>query len=207
MSIPCSVGEHDLQEKFGTEKRALAFYNKQVLDFLNPVMREFIARQEMAFVATADAHGECDCTFRAGIPGFVRVLNERQIAYPEYRGNGVMASLGNISKNPHIGLIFIDFTRSTVGLHVNGKARIVDNEQLLEDGDLPADMKEEVQTAGGHHPEQWVFVEVEEAYIHCSKHIPLMKKLDKTIHWGTDDEQCKGGDYFAAKGCPRPWGS
>jgi hypothetical protein len=50
-----------------------------------------------------------------------------------------------------------------------------------------------------------VFVDVEEAYIHCSKHIPLMKKLDKTIHWGTDDEQSKGGDYFAAKECLRPW--
>jgi len=44
---------------------------------------------------------------------------------------------------------------------------------------------------------------VEEAYIHCSKHIPLMQKRDKTIHWGTDDEKLKGGDFFNAKNCDR----
>ncbi|HIE80257.1 MAG TPA: pyridoxamine 5-phosphate oxidase, partial [Nitrospinaceae bacterium] len=42
---------------------------------------------------------------------------------------------------------------------------------------------------------------VEEAYIHCSKHIPLMQKRDKKIHWGTDDEKLKGGDFFNAKNC------
>ena len=48
-------------------------------------------------------------------------------------------------------------------------------------------------------------VQVEEAYIHCSKHIPRLQKLDKTIHWGTDDPVSKGGDFFRAKGCERPW--
>jgi uncharacterized protein len=48
-------------------------------------------------------------------------------------------------------------------------------------------------------------VEVEEAYIHCSKHIPLLKKLDKTIHWGTDNVIYKGGDYFQVKDASRPW--
>ena len=42
---------------------------------------------------------------------------------------------------------------------------------------------------------------VEEAYIHCSKHIPKLKKQDKIIHWGTDDEKLKGGDFFKTKGC------
>ena len=63
----------------------------------------------MFFLATADGHGECDVSFRAGEAGFVHVLDEKILVYPEYRGNGVMASLGNITENPHAGLLFIDF--------------------------------------------------------------------------------------------------
>ena len=122
MEIPGSKGEHQAQERFGTSRRALAFYNKQMLNYLNPEMREFIARQEMVFIATSDSQGDCDCSLRSGLPGFVRVLDEGTLAYPEFRGNGVMASVGNILENPHMGMIFIDFFKSTVGLHVNDKA-------------------------------------------------------------------------------------
>ena len=96
-------------------------------------MRKFILKQEMVFIATADSKGECDCSFRAGKQGFVRVLNEKTLLYPEYRGNGVMASMGNILENPHIGMTFIDFFENTIGLHVNGKAKIVENDELLAD--------------------------------------------------------------------------
>ncbi len=206
MKLPGSEGEHQAQEKFGTTRRALVFYNKQMLNYLNPVMREFIARQEMVFIATADAHGECDCSVRAGLPGFVHVFDEKTLAYPEYRGNGVMASVGNLLENPHIGMIFIDFFQSTVGLHVNGEARVVDNEDLLARSDVTPEMIKATKTTGGRCPERWILVKVEEAYIHCSKHVPLLKKQDKEIYWGTDDENRKGGDYFKAKACPRPWG-
>ncbi len=206
MKLPGSEGEHQSQEKFGTTRRALVFYNKQMLNYLNPVMREFIARQEMVFIATADAHGECDCSVRAGLPGFVHVFDEKTLAYPEYRGNGVMASVGNLLENPHIGMIFIDFFQSTVGLHVNGEARVVDNEDLLARSAVTPEMIKATKTTGGRCPERWILVKVEEAYIHCSKHVPLLKKQDKEIYWGTDDENRKGGDYFKAKACPRPWG-
>ena len=91
-----SKGERILQAKVGTANKASAFYEKQMLDHLNSYMREFISKQEMVFIATADSKGECDCSFRAGKRGFVRVLNEKTLIYPEYRGNGVMASLRNI---------------------------------------------------------------------------------------------------------------
>jgi uncharacterized protein len=207
---PGSRGEHALQERYATFKRAAAFYDKQMLDYLNPLMREFIASQEMAFIATADEHGECDASFRAGPPGFMRVLDERTLMYPEYRGNGVMASLGNIAGNGHVGILFVDFFRSTVGLHVNGTARIVENdavsafapllERMAGVDQLHTQVEDKKKT-----PERWVVVEVVEAYIHCSKHIPLLSKLDKDIDWGTDSEVRKGGDYFKAKHDPRPW--
>jgi predicted pyridoxine 5'-phosphate oxidase superfamily flavin-nucleotide-binding protein/truncated hemoglobin YjbI len=201
--LPGSEGEHFLQEKYGTRQRALKFYNKQVLNYLSPIMKEYIAKQEILFIATSDKHGECDCSFRFGRPGFVRVLNDNHLAYPEYRGNGVMASQGNILENPHIGMIFVDFFASTVGLHVNGKARTVENEELLKfRKNLPEDVVAEIKTEGRFRPERWLLVEVEEAYIHCSKHVPLLKKAEKEITWGTDDDGLKRSDFFALHDIP-----
>ena len=80
-----SHGEHILQRKYGTQRRAEPFYERQMLDHLNEPMRRFIERQEMFFIATADARGECDCSFRAGLSGLVRVLDGKTIVYPEYR--------------------------------------------------------------------------------------------------------------------------
>jgi predicted pyridoxine 5'-phosphate oxidase superfamily flavin-nucleotide-binding protein len=203
--LPGSKGEHLAQAKYDTTRRALAFYNKQMLTYLNPLMCEFIGQQELLFIATSDAQGECDCSLRAGHPGFVKVLDEKTLVYPEYRGNGVMASVGNILENPHIGMIFIDFFQHTVGLHVNGKACVVENDELAHLPNVSSEVIEESKICGGRSPERWILVEVEEAYIHCSKHIPLLQKLDKKIHWGTDDMKHKGGDAFKAKDCSRPW--
>jgi predicted pyridoxine 5'-phosphate oxidase superfamily flavin-nucleotide-binding protein/truncated hemoglobin YjbI len=201
--LPGSEGEHFLQQKYGTTQRALRFYDKQVLNYLSPVMKEFIAGIEVLFIATSDKHGECDCSFRFGKPGFVRALSDNYLVYPEYRGNGVLASQGNITENPHIGMIFVDFFASTVGLHVNGKAKIVENEDLKKfQKDLPQDVIAEMNAEGRFRPERWIMVEIEEAYIHCSKHIPLLKKAEKEINWGTDDDGLKRSDFFALDGIP-----
>ncbi len=90
---PGSTGEHRLQEEYGSQSRADTFYDAQMLDHLNQRMVKLIERQQMMFVATADGAGECDSSFRAGLPGFVVVLNDKTLIYPEYRGNGVYASL------------------------------------------------------------------------------------------------------------------
>ncbi len=200
---PGSQGEHELQQKWGTRDRALNFYDRQVLDYLAPKMKEFIARQEFLFIASADRNGECDCTSKFGRPGFIRVLGDKYLIYPEFRGNGVLANSGNMTENPHIAMLMIDFTRDTVGLHVNGKVRIVANEELLQYADkLPKDVIEEINQEGKKCPERWMMIEVEEAYIQCSKHIPLMKKADKNIDWGTDNMAAKGGDYFQLMDIP-----
>ena len=202
MKRPASPGEQQAQARFGTSTRAAAFYANQMLDRLNPHMQEFIARQDMVFIATADTGGACDCSFRAGTPGFVHVLSEKKVAYPEYRGNGVLASLGNIMTNPHIGMIFLDY-QSTVGLHVNGTARVLTPTEMEGIPRLPNSVIEASQIKKGRRPEAWVVVDIEEAYIHCSKHVPLMKRQDKQIAWGTDDESMKGGDFFKTKPTPR----
>ncbi len=210
--LPGSAGEHLLQRAYGSRKRAERFYSDQVADCLNEEMVEFVGRMEMAFVATADAHGEADCSLRAGPPGFIQVLDRRRVAYPEYRGNGVMASLGNISENPQVGLMLIDFVRDQIGLHINGRARIVEDDELRKEFDgIPEEF------VRGRAPERWVVVDVAEAYIHCRKHIPRMQPVEAGERaWGTDDVKRKGGDHFgvrkvrkeardaAAAGVPRP---
>lgn len=193
-----SQGEHLLQSVYGSGERAERFYRDQVCNRLLPTMVEFVARMEMMFVATADDHGECDATLRAGPAGFVQVLDETHLAYPEYRGNGVMASLGNISENPHVGLLMLDFVRDLIGLHINGSARIVEDDDLRAAyPDLPtADVP-------GRRAALWVVVEVEEAYIHCRKHVPRMAPVPRDRAWGTDDVRRKGGDYFGAAAEPK----
>jgi len=192
-------GEQLAQDRFGTSSRAASFYANQMLDHLNAHMRQFIAKQEMVFIATANGEGACDCSFRAGTPGFVHVLDENSLAYPEYRGNGVLASVGNILENPHIGMIFLDCYQTTMGLHVNGTARVLTPTETEHLQYLPARMIEASRLTGGRRPLVWVIVKVDEAYVHCSKHVPRMKRLDKVISWGTDNETLKGGDFFRVK--------
>lgn len=198
--LPGSLGEHLLQRAYGSQTRARRFYDDQVLDHLNEEMVGFVGRMDMAFVATADGNGETDCSLRTGPAGFIQVLGDRQLAYPEYRGNGVLASLGNISENPRVGLLLVDFVTDLIGLHVNGRARIVEDEALRVDHpDLP------VETVRARKPERWVVVEVVEAYTHCRKHIPRLEPVAEDRAWGSDSSMRKGGDYFGAKGTPRPW--
>jgi predicted pyridoxine 5'-phosphate oxidase superfamily flavin-nucleotide-binding protein len=171
LRVASPTGERHLQIVRGTVADAERFHADQVLDHLNPRMREFIGRQEMMFIATADRRGACDSSLRAGPPGFVQVLDARRLAWPEYRGNGVMASVGNVVENPHIGLLFVDFFHDTVGLHVNARV------QIVEDGDIRhAHPDLPVDPAPGRRPVHWLTAHVEEAYIHCSKHIPHLAK-------------------------------
>ena len=187
-------GERLLQDRLGTRERADAFEARQTLHHLNDRMRRFIGRQEMMFLATADASGRCDSTFRAGPPGFVRVLGTEHVSWPEYRGNGVMASLGNLTENPHVGLLFIDFGE-VIGLHVNGTAEIVE------------DPDDQPDTPPGLRARLWVVARVQEAYIHCAKHIPHLVKTSRQRARAAGAEQPKKSDYFVpapARAVPPP---
>ncbi|MDF1875306.1 pyridoxamine 5'-phosphate oxidase family protein [Sulfurimonas sp. SAG-AH-194-I05] len=168
-NLPGSEGEHTLQLHYKTREKAKEFYDREVYSYITEQMKAFIAKQKMMFIATSDKHGECDSSLRTAQTDFVLVLDEKRLVYPEFNGNGVMASLGNISENPNIGLLFVDFFENQVGLHVNGKASIVDEA----DEQMEAFAKRLTQKSV-----TWVLVEVEEAYIHCSKNIPLLAEVE-----------------------------
>ncbi|MEV7729376.1 pyridoxamine 5'-phosphate oxidase family protein [Streptomyces sp. NPDC087917] len=172
----------------GSADRAARFYDRQVRPCLTAEMQEFIGLQSMVFLATADSHGECDASFRAGPPGFVHVLDEHTLAYPEFRGNGVLASAGNMTENPHLGMLFVDFTHHHVGLHVNGVARLyLDADLRAVQPGLPYDI------APGRAVEMWVHLTVEEAYIHCSKHIPKLMPAPRSK---LPADRPKDAEYF-----------
>ena len=70
---------------------------------------------------------------------------------------------------------------------------------------LPPAVREAAAVTDGRRPAGWVHVVAEAAYIHCSKHIPVLEAKDKKIHWGSADNKRKGGDFFEARRSPRPW--
>ncbi|NJP68906.1 pyridoxamine 5'-phosphate oxidase family protein [Streptomyces spiramenti] len=190
---PGSAGQWSVQERLGTTEAARRFHAEQVVGRLNRRMREFVARQEMFFLATSDRFGECHSTLRAGPPGFLRALDEQTLVYPEYRGSGVHASLGNIAENPHAGLLLLDFERARIGLHVNGRAHLVDEEELRErHPEVPSD------PAPGRRARMWVRIDVITAHIHGATHIPHLVGVPKRAprEWGSQDYRRRGGDFF-----------
>ena len=97
-----------------------------------PEDREFIERSSMFFIATADAHGRPDCSYKGGLPGFVRVLDDQILAVPDYDGNGMYRTWGNVLVNPYVGLLFVDFENPR-RLRVNGTARVDADDPLRDE--------------------------------------------------------------------------
>jgi len=93
--------------------------------------RTFVESAIYFFVATADAQGRPDCSFKGGAPGFVRVTAPDEIAFPDYDGNGMFKSLGNLTVNANVGLLFIDLHDKPRRLRVNGEARVSREDPLL----------------------------------------------------------------------------
>jgi predicted pyridoxine 5'-phosphate oxidase superfamily flavin-nucleotide-binding protein len=91
--------------------------------------RAFIQRSAMFFIATADAHGFPDCSYKGGLPGFVRAIDDRTLCIPDYDGNGMYRTWGNVLVNPRVGLLFVDFERPE-RLRVNGTAHIREDDPL-----------------------------------------------------------------------------
>ncbi len=91
--------------------------------------RAFIEHCPMFFIATADARGQPDCSYKGGLPGFVRVIDDRTLAIPDYDGNGMYRSWGNVLANAQVGLLFMDFERPR-RLRVNGTAKVSEDDPL-----------------------------------------------------------------------------
>ena len=116
-------GQRSLQRQFDTERLADRIEQTLFREQITADDRIYIERMDMFFLATADAAGHLNCSYKGGDPGFVRVVDEKTIAFPNYDGNGMYISMGNAVDNAHVGLLFIDFENQK-RLRVNGVASI-----------------------------------------------------------------------------------
>ncbi|KAA3628114.1 MAG: pyridoxamine 5'-phosphate oxidase [Proteobacteria bacterium] len=126
-----SAAERQAQQRWGRPEVWDAARRERLL--WDHIPAEYHARIEAApffFLATADRSGHCDCSFKGGGPGLVRVLDARRLAFPDFAGNQAFMSLGNILDNPQVGLLFIDFSDGA-RLRVNGRAMIHDRGEPL----------------------------------------------------------------------------
>ncbi len=124
------AGARRLQDQFGTRRLADRLEQVTVQDGFDEEDRAFIEDCAQFFLATADAEGHPDCSHKGGLPGFVRVLDAHTLAFPDYDGNGMFRSLGNLLVNPHVGLLFVDFARPN-RLRVSGTATVHLDDPLL----------------------------------------------------------------------------
>lgn len=126
-------GNRRLQDQFDTRRLADHGERSWVHDIVREADQKFIERADMFFLATADEQGRPNVSYKGGDPGFVKVVDEHTIAFPNYDGNGMYLSLGNVLENPHVGLLFIDFTATRPSrLRLNGVATIDDSNDLLD---------------------------------------------------------------------------
>jgi uncharacterized protein len=116
-------GSRELQDRFDTRRLADRIEERIVHDAIDDGDRAFIQARDMFFLASADAEGKPQCSYKGGEPGFVHVLDERTIAFPSYDGNGMYLSMGNAMVNPNVGLLFIDF-EGRKRLRLNGVATV-----------------------------------------------------------------------------------
>jgi predicted pyridoxine 5'-phosphate oxidase superfamily flavin-nucleotide-binding protein len=125
-------GSRELQDRFDTRRLADRIEERIVRGTIDDDDRAFIEARDMFFLATADADGKPQCSYKGGEPGFVRVLDERTIAFPSYDGNGMYLSMGNALANANVGLLFIDF-EGRKRLRLNGVASVELDDPLRAD--------------------------------------------------------------------------
>jgi predicted pyridoxine 5'-phosphate oxidase superfamily flavin-nucleotide-binding protein len=123
--------------------------------------RALIESAEFFFLATVDAYGQPQCSYKGGEPGFVRVVDDKTIAFPSYDGNGMFLSLGNIREARRVGLLFINF-ESPSRLRLNGTAKVHEQDPLL---------------AAYHEAQVVVRVSVSDLFVNCPRYVPTFKKV------------------------------
>ena len=131
-SVMFHEGNRRLQDQFDSRRISDRLEEKLTRQAFSEQDRAFIERSMFFFLATADAEGRPDCSFKGGAPGFVKVVGPGELAFPDYDGNGMFKSLGNILVNPGVGLLFIDMGEKPRRLRVNGTAIVSRDDPLMQ---------------------------------------------------------------------------
>jgi predicted pyridoxine 5'-phosphate oxidase superfamily flavin-nucleotide-binding protein len=131
MSFDYSPESRSLQDRFDTRRLADRLAEVKVHSRLTETDREFIEGVDMFFLATVDDKGQPTCSYKGGDPGFVSALDDMTLAFPNYDGNGMYLSMGNLAQTGRVGMLFVDFPRHR-RLRVDGSAELAADHPLLE---------------------------------------------------------------------------
>jgi len=165
-SIMFHEGNRRLQDQFDSRRisdRLEQFSRKE----FTPDDQAFIESVPYFFLATADAEGRPDCSYKGGMPGFVTVTGPSELAFPDYDGNGMFKSLGNILVNADVGLLFIAMHGKPQRLRVNGTATVSCQDPLL------------ASTVGA---QMIVRVTARVIFPNCPRYIPDMQLVDPSVY-------------------------
>src|SRR6266540_3690500 len=130
-SVMYHEGNRQLQDQFDSRRISDRLEEKLMRKEFLADDKQFIEGLPYFFLATADAEGRPDCSFKGGAPGFVRITGPSELAFPDYDGNGMFKSLGNLSVNAHVELLFIAMHGNPKRLRINGMARIDRDDPML----------------------------------------------------------------------------
>ena len=157
-------GHRQFHDQFDTRRLADRMEEGIVEDKISPEDKEFVEQRDMFFIATADEAGHVNCSYRGGEPGFIRVVDERTIAFPNYDGNGMYLSMGNVLQTGQVGILFIDF-ENQYRMRLNGEATISADDPLM--NDFPG-------------AQFIVRVRAREVFHNCRRYIHKMKLVERS---------------------------
>ena len=156
------------QEKFG---HPVERTKGKVRPYMAKWIQDFIRNSPFCVMATSNAQGDCDASPKGGTPGFVKILNDKQLFLPDVAGNKLFHGYGNLESNAKVGLIFfIPGHNNTV--RVNGRVKVVDRAELSDVRLEVFDPDEKAEILQG------LLVDVEESYSHCPRALKFSKLWD-----------------------------
>jgi predicted pyridoxine 5'-phosphate oxidase superfamily flavin-nucleotide-binding protein len=159
-------GARELQDRFDTRRLADRLHERLARTVFTAEDKAFIESRNMFFLATADTAGQPDCSYKGGLPGFVRVTGPSGLAFPSYDGNGMFRSLGNVLVNPQVGMLFLDFEKPR-RLRVNGRAFLHFEDPLLQ----------EYKGAQG-----MVRVQADRIFPNCPRYLHQMRLVELSVY-------------------------
>ncbi len=170
----------DVPDRLATHRMRHAFNDED---------RRFIETSRFFFLATASAES-VDCSFKGGDPGFVRVVGDNAIAWPDYDGNRMYRSLGNVSVNPRVGVLFINMEGELFNnagrLRLNGHATVDERPEAV---------------AGMPGAKRLITVTAEHIFSNCPRYIPKFGAAEGSVYTPRDgyeppDPVWKGMDFM-----------
>ena len=167
MTIMYHDGNRRLQDEFDSRRISDRLEEKLTRTAFTADDTAFIESAIYFFMSTADAEGHPDCSFKGGPAGFVRVTGPSELAFPDYDGNGMFKSLGNLLVNANVALLFIDLHQRPRRLRVNGSATVSSEDPLL------------AETAGA---QLIVRVKARAIFPNCPRYIPKMQLAEPSVH-------------------------